>query len=539
MSGAECTCFLERKIGDSPDVNYLSTRRKSIVRSARQSLTLKFGKLAVENDENMASGTSSSSDRTPSRRIELAHLDSKNVPSSPSASGSRSLAKDNVKSLFTKNYDLEKLLSRIRRTVKPDEEKEPYKLTYFLRYLGNEMIREKRDHYRRSDFLVNKHVDTQTRDMLSTIADWMVGLFELFPLTQYVIHLAWDIFLCYLEAVKSERKFDIAYNEREAAAKIPSAKIAVQTAIKLADMDPQIIDHEHDNSNLCGELNFYTYIAEEKAFLSTIKFNFLWPSDVVFLDEFLEVLDSQNTKLKKMCSFLLDVGMHNHELSLSKASKKAAAVLWLGRCVLNNLTYRTWRAQPKISTVLNLFDSNPDFYESLIASDSKELENTLPAEQLELINSMKDLRKLEGDLKPLWSPLLEIITTYSESEIIPMALKYHKQAFWQLAETVKYRELVLKRKIIVRSLEETLKFPVELKRAPTVTKRPVSTCRHTLRWSVFSRHRSLTGYDVPTEYLLGSLRNQFQILIKEKHKDALEMIKPSSYDDSHSTQGQR
>lgn len=68
-----------------------------------------------------------------------------------------------------------------------------------------------------------------------------------------------------------------------------SAKIAVQTAIKLADMDPQIIDHEHDNSNLCGELNFYTYMAEEKAFLSTIKFNFLWPSDVVFLDEFLEV----------------------------------------------------------------------------------------------------------------------------------------------------------------------------------------------------------------------------------------------------------
>lgn len=122
---------------------------------------------------------------------------------------------------------------------------------------------------------------------------------------------------------------------------------------------------------------------------------------------------------------------------------------------------------------------------------SKELENTLPAKQLELINSMKDLRKLEGDLKPLWSPLLEIITTYSESEIIPMALKYHKQAFWQLAETVKYRELVLKRKIIVRSLEETLKFPVELKRAPTVTKRPVSTCQHTLRWSVFSRHRSL------------------------------------------------
>ncbi|VUZ45935.1 unnamed protein product [Hymenolepis diminuta] len=502
--------------------NTVSARRKSIIRSARQSLTLKFGKLAIENDEYMASGTSSSSDKTPSRRKKLAHLDSENVPSSSSASGSRSvsrrpkikieLAKDNVKNIFTYNYDLEELLSRIRRTMKPDEEKEPYKLTYFLRYLGNEMIREKRDHYRRSDFLVNKHVETQTRDMLSTVADWMIGLFELFPLTQYVIHLAWDIFLCYLEAVKSERKFDIAYNEREAAAKIPrnwlsnSAKIAVQTAIKLADMDPQIIDHEHDNSNLCGELNFYTYMAEEKAFLSTIKFNFLWPSDVVFLDEFLEVLDSRNKKLKKMCSFLLDVGMHNHELSLSKASKKAAAVLWLGRCVLNNPTYRTWRAQPKISTVLDLFDSNPDFYESLIASDSKELEKTLPAKQLELINSMKDLRKLEGDLKPLWSPLLEIITTYSESEIIPMALKYHKQAFWQLAETIKYRELVLKRKIIVRSLEETLKFPVELKRAPTVTKRPVSNCQHTLRWSVFSRHRSLTGYDVPTEYLLGSLK---------------------------------
>nr|CDS32003.1 G2:mitotic specific cyclin B3 [Hymenolepis microstoma] len=508
--------------GAKSGISYnVSTRRKLILRSARHSLSLKFGKLALENGENMAS-TSHSIDNTSSQRSELANWDLNDVPSNSSTSGSRSvskkpnaktkLAKDNVMRLLTNNHNLEEILLRIRRTMKPDEDKEPYKLTHFLRYLGNEMIREKRDHYRRSDFLVNKHVDTQTRDMLCTIADWMIGLSELFPLTQYVIHLAWDIFLCYLEAMKSERKFDIAYNEREAAAKIPtnwlsnSAKIAVQTAIKLADIDPQIIDPEHDNSNLYDELNFYTYVAEEKAFFSTIKFNFLWPSDVVFLDEFLEVLDSQNEKLKKMCSFLLDVGMHNHELSLSKASKKAAAVLWLGRCVLNNPTYRIWRAQPKVFTVLNLIDSNPDFYESLIASDSKELENTLPPDQLELIISMKDLRELEGDLKPLWSPLLEAITTYSESEIIPMALKYHKQAFWQLAETVKYREVVQKQTTTACSLEKMLKFPVKLKRAPTVTKRPVSTCRHTLRWSVFSRHRSLTGYDVPTEYLLGSLK---------------------------------
>ncbi|VDO10074.1 unnamed protein product [Rodentolepis nana] len=499
----------------------VSTRRKLILRSARQSLSLKFGKLAIEHGENRAP-SSPSSDNTPRRRSELAHWDLNNVPSSSSTSGSKAtikkpnakpeLAKDNVMRLFSINRNLEDVFFRIRRTMKFDEDKEPYKLTHFLRYLGNEMIREKRDHYRRSDFLVNKHVDTQTRDMLCTIADWMIGLSELFPLTQYVIHLAWDIFLCYLEAMKSERKFDIAYNEREAASQVPinwlsnSAKIAVQTAIKLADVDPQIIDFEHDNSKLFGELNFYTYVAEEKAFLSTIKFNFLWPSDVVFLDEFLEVLDSQNAMMKKMCSFLLDVGMHNHELSLSQASKKAAAVLWLGRCVLNNPTYRIWRAQPEISSVLDLIDSNPDFYDPLIASNSKELENTLPPDQLELINSMKNLLELEGDLKPLWSPLLETITTYSESEIIPLALKYHKQAFWQLAETVKYREIVQKQKATVRSLERTLKFPVELKRAPTVTKRPVSTCKHTLRWSVFSRHRSLTGYDVPTEYLLGSLK---------------------------------
>ena len=46
-----------------------------------------------------------------------------------------------------------------------------------------------------------------------------------------------------------------------------------------------------------------------------------------------------------MCRFLLDVGLHDHEVSLKSASERAAAVLWLTRCVLGNPSYDIWRKQ--------------------------------------------------------------------------------------------------------------------------------------------------------------------------------------------------
>lgn len=64
-----------------------------------------------------------------------------------------------------------------------------------------------------------------------------------------------------------------------------------------------------------------------------------------------KVLDAHNGMVQYMSRFLLEVGMHNHEINLIRESKKAAAVLWLARRVLANPSYHEWLKRSDTQTM--------------------------------------------------------------------------------------------------------------------------------------------------------------------------------------------
>ncbi|VDK33030.1 unnamed protein product [Taenia asiatica] len=476
------------------------------------------------------------------------------------------IAFDVVRATFAERSSLEFMLSELRFSDHPCAEGCFSNMDYFLRIIAHERFRENKTCFQVRDFL-SRQSHQITSDMLVTLADWMVEIQGTFSLSSSSLHLAWGLLYAFFDNASRIQRHAIS---DFVFIKILSFKlyacVAFVVACKLEELDsPEIEDFVYltNNAYSHGQL-----VIAEQELLRSIDFNLHRPNPFFFLRYFYRILDSQSTQLDCMCRFLLDVGLHDHEVSLARASKRAAAVLWLARCVLRNPSYSLWRKLSQITDLYNLILSNEhfrDFYASCGNSprqnDHQPLEGYVlvetplvpmcflksvsePLYTVEGVSKTKEqqpqenqtykyileLREMEKQRCPLWPPLLQHVTGYEEGELIPLALQYHRRALQLLAEAARGGRLQSE----VEEVEaETKTKRVELemkevKMAEQSSARPTSSPRqsrlrlaasrssnerttspggHNIRRHVISKYYRMCYMSVAETYLRCSLEN--------------------------------
>ncbi|KAL5971629.1 G2/mitotic-specific cyclin-B2, partial [Taenia solium] len=462
------------------------------------------------------------------------------------------IAFDVVRATFAERSSLEFLLSELKFSDHPCAEGCFSNTDYFLRIIAHERFRENKVR----DFL-SRQSHQITSDMLVTLADWMVEIQGTFSLSSSSLHLAWGLLYAF---------FDNASRIQRHAIMQLYACVAFVVACKLEELDsPEIEDFVYltNNAYSHGQL-----VIAEQELLTSIDFNLHRPNPFFFLRYFYRILDSQSIQLDCMCRFLLDVGLHDHEVSLARASKRAAAVLWLARCVLRNPSYSLWRKLSQITDLYNLILSNEhfrDFYASCGSSpsqnDHRPLEGYVLVEtplvpvcflksvseplytvegvlktkeqqpqENQTYKYIQELREMEKQRCPLWPPLLQHVTGYEEGELIPLALQYHRRALQLLAEAARGGRLQSEvEEVEAETKTERVELEMkEVKMAEQSSARPTSSPRqsrlrlaasrssnerttspggHNIRRHVISKYYRMCYMSVAETYLRCSLEN--------------------------------
>ncbi|CDS40638.1 G2:mitotic specific cyclin B3 [Echinococcus multilocularis] len=372
------------------------------------------------------------------------------------------IAFDVVRAIFAERSSLESIFSELRFSDHPCTEGCFPNMDYFLRIIAHERLQEDKACFQIRDFL-SRQSHQITSDMLVTLADWMVEIQESFALSSSSLHLAWGLLYAFFDSAGRIQRTEVQLY----------ASVAFVVACKLEELDsPEIEDFVYLTNNAYSHEQL---VIAEQELLTSIDFKLHRPNPFFFLRYFYRVLDSQSAQLDCMCRFLLDVGLHDHEVSLARASKRAAAVLWLARCVLRNPSYALWRKLSQIAELYNLILSNErfsDFYAS--CGDSPRQNDNwssegyvsvatpfVPVRFLKSISEplysgegvskvreqqpredqtckcIRELREMEKQRCPLWPPLLQHVTGYAERELIPLALQHHRCALQLLAEAAR------------------------------------------------------------------------------------------------------
>ncbi|KAH9287001.1 G2/mitotic-specific cyclin-B2 [Echinococcus granulosus] len=372
------------------------------------------------------------------------------------------IAFDVVRAIFAERSSLESIFSELRFSDHPCTEGCFPNMDYFLRIIAHERLQEDKACFQIRDFL-SRQSHQITSDMLVTLADWMVEIQESFALSSSSLHLAWGLLYAFFDNAGRIQRTEVQLY----------ASVAFVVACKLEELDsPEIEDFVYLTNNAYSHEQL---VIAEQELLTSIDFKLHRPNPFFFLRYFYRVLDSQSAQLDCMCRFLLDVGLHDHEVSLARASKRAAAVLWLARCVLRNPSYALWRKLSQIAELYNLILSNErfsDFYAS--CGDSPRQNDNwssegyvsvatpfVPVRFLKSISDplysgegvskvreqqpqedqtckcIRELREMEKQRCPLWPPLLQHVTGYAERELIPLALQHHRCALQLLAEAAR------------------------------------------------------------------------------------------------------
>ncbi|VDM18481.1 unnamed protein product [Hydatigera taeniaeformis] len=402
------------------------------------------------------------------------------------------IAFDVVRATFAETSSLESILSELRSSDHPCIEGHLPSMDYFLRILAHERFREDKACFQIGDFLSCQSHQI-TSDMLVTLADWMVEIQGSFSLSSSSLHLAWGLLYAFFDKASRIQRTEVQLY----------ASVAFVVACKLEELDsPEIEDFVYLTSNVYSHEQL---VVAEQELLISIDFNLHRPNPFFFLRCFyrvscnypihcifwlpvlkqrdlflhLKILDSQSVQLDCMCRFLLDVGLHDHEVSLARASKRAAAVLWLARCVLRNPSYSRWRKMSRIADLYNLILSDERFRNFYTSSGDSSRQNdhrfsksfvpveapimpacflrsvseplhpvegiSTPKEQqsqeIQVRKTINELREMEKLRCPLWPSLLQHVTGYEEEEVIPLALRYHRCALQLLAEAARGERL--------------------------------------------------------------------------------------------------
>ncbi|KAL5111465.1 Cyclin-B2-1 [Taenia crassiceps] len=458
------------------------------------------------------------------------------------------IAFDVVRATFAERSRLEPILSELRFSDHPCTEGCFSNMDYFLRIIAHERFRENKECFQVRDFL-SRQSHQITSDMLVTLADWMVEIQGAFSLSSSSLHLAWGLLYAFFDKASRIQRTEVQLY----------ASVAFVVACKLEELDsPEIEDFVYltNNAYSHGQL-----VIAEQELLKSIDFNLHRPNPFFFLRYFYRMLDSQSVQLDCMCRFLLDVGLHDHEVSLARASRRAAAVLWLARCVLCNPSYSLWRKLSQIADLYNLILSNKhfrDFYascgDSQLQIDHRSSEGCVSvktplvsacllksvpeplypvkrvsktegrqSQENQTYKRIQELREMEKQRCPLWPPLLQHVTGYEEGELIPLALRYHRRALQLLAEAARGGQLQAEAEAETEKME--LEIKEEMKAAGRSFTRPISSSRprpaasrssnerttspggHNIRRHVISKYYRMCYTSVAETYLRCSLEN--------------------------------
>ncbi|KAF8564954.1 hypothetical protein P879_05308 [Paragonimus westermani] len=399
---------------------------------------------------------------------------------------------------------------------------------YIVGIMAYEQIRETKDCFRVGDFLSAGKQPNLTADMLTTLADWLVEVQEIFAFNHETIHLAWGLLYAYFDRGQPLARREIQL----------MACAAIMVACKHEESKmPQLTEFLYITD---GAYKREEFIDAERRLLIAIDFAVHRPNPYVFLRRYARVLDAHSGLVQYMSRFLLETGMHSHIISLKRESRKAAAVLWLARVVLRNPSYAQWTRRTDVRQLRQFIRSNRAaqvYYEKFINNDltkqttefrrpplvcpdsgaldltttttvsapslpsrtvsltntgsqlavnmsdwiesRKHHETTLwidrtisepsvekcqllppvssgcvsaPAEfqpnwncadtvEMELDSSVKSdleaMKSEEDQRSPFWPPILEHITGYKETDLIPLAVRYHAIAMRLIAEVAR------------------------------------------------------------------------------------------------------
>ncbi|VDL91826.1 unnamed protein product [Schistocephalus solidus] len=489
-------------------------------------------------DQHNIPTTCPSPSRVPSSApTKLGHCTPVNLTEPHAAKPRSVIAFDVVRAAFTKRIRLEDFLteckcadfsfaamdrSPVARMMEGTD--------YVIGIMAYEQSRESKPCFQLDDFISSGRQPSITPDMVTTLADWMVEVQENFAFNHETIHLAWGLLYSCLSHSAPVPRREIQL----------MACAAIMVACKHEERQmPKMNDFLYITDNAYTKDEF---IEAEQRLLVSIDFNVHRPNPYVFLRRYARVLDAHNSMIQFMSRFLLEAGMHSHSISLSRESRKAAAVLWLARRVLRNPTYTDWLRRPEVSHLHRLLKADPRlqaFYRSCatdkgrtasvvgmaelwaasvsqsnerpalvrsrsdgdapssvvavggrnpppsdaVSRASADDENVAPharhhakpgrlgsppvlrrilTEQsqnksvpprspnlkvdapnpdMQLLGKLRQMRSVDDQRRPFWPPILEHVTGYEESDLVPLALEYHRIAMILLAEVARGGQL--------------------------------------------------------------------------------------------------
>ncbi|KAF7232523.1 hypothetical protein EG68_11191, partial [Paragonimus skrjabini miyazakii] len=473
--------------------------------------------------------TASRDDKKP---VKLDTVDESEIDRRPFKS---KLACDIIRAAFADRVQLEELLAECRRADfaisaldRSPIDRMMEATDYIVGIMAYEQIRETKEYFRVGDFLSAGKQPNLTADMLTTLADWLVEVQEIFAFNHETIHLAWGLLYAYFDRGQPLARREIQL----------MACAAIMVACKHEESKmPQLTEFLYITD---GAYKREEFIDAERRLLIAIDFAVHRPNPYVFLRRYARVLDAHSGLVQYMSRFLLETGMHSHAISLKRESRKAAAVLWLARVVLRNPSYAQWTRRTDVRQLRQFIRSNRAaqvYYEKCINNDltkqttefrqlplicpdsgaldltttttvsasslpsrtvsltntgsqlavnmsdwiesRKHHETTLwidrtisepsvekchllplvssecvsaPAEfqpywndtdtiEMELESSVKSdleaMKSEESQRSPFWPPILEHITGYKETDLIPLAVRYHAIAMRLIAEVAR------------------------------------------------------------------------------------------------------
>ncbi|KAG5452073.1 G2/mitotic-specific cyclin-B3 [Clonorchis sinensis] len=263
------------------------------------------------------------------------------------------LACDIVRAAFADRVQLEELLAECRRTDfaisaldRSPVDRMMEATDYIVGIMAYEQMREAKTCFHVSDFLAAGKQPNLTPDMLTTLADWLFEVQDLFGFNHETIHLAWGLLYAYFDRGQSLARSEIQL----------MACAAIMIACKHEESKmPQLTEFLYITD---GAYRREEFITAERRLLAAIDFAVHRPNPYVFLRRFARVLDAHSSHVQYMSRFLLAAGMHSHTISLKRESRKAAAVLWLSRVVLRNPSYANWVRRTDVQQLRQLIRSS-------------------------------------------------------------------------------------------------------------------------------------------------------------------------------------
>ncbi|TGZ57865.1 hypothetical protein CRM22_009825 [Opisthorchis felineus] len=263
------------------------------------------------------------------------------------------LACDIVRAAFADRVQLEELLAECRRTDfaisaldRSPVDRMMEATDYIVGIMAYEQMREAKTCFHVSDFLAAGKQPNLTSDMLTTLADWLFEVQDLFGFNHETIHLAWGLLYAYFDRGQSLARSEIQL----------MACAAIMIACKHEESKmPQLTEFLYITD---GAYRREEFITAERRLLAAIDFAVHRPNPYVFLRRFARVLDAHSSHVQYMSRFLLAAGMHSHTISLKRESRKAAAVLWLSRVVLRNPSYANWIRRTDVQQLRQLIRSS-------------------------------------------------------------------------------------------------------------------------------------------------------------------------------------